>query len=174
MPADTFTTRATLPTLLGVLVLILGLYAFFSGPTDEPAGTSPSETALTTPVAQVAHSVTLVDAVTGETRTVDVQTPDTPNAVLGATLAELRTWLLGTDLWVEPLGVPTVFRLDERAVLDFPLEGSPSVSVQREQQLLTSIERTLAQQGVSDVVILTNGESRPVFLEHLAVEGRLE
>ena len=172
--SDAFATRATLPTLLGVLVLILGLYAFFSGPDGESAEGSSPDTVQTTPVAQVESAVTLTNAATGETRTVSVQTPDTPNAVLKATLAELRAWLLETDLWVEPLGAPTVFRLDERAVLDFPLEGSPDISVGREQQLLTSIEQTLAQQGVSEVVILANGESRPVFLEHLAVEGRLE
>ncbi len=168
--ADAFTTRATLPTLLGILVLILGLYAFFSG----PAGDSDSSPDIvTTPVTQVGRVVTLVNAATGETRTVSVQTPDTPNVVLKATLAELRAWL-SPALWVEPLGAPTVFRLGERAVLDFPLEGSPNISVGREQQLLTSIEQTLAEQDISEMIILTNGESRPVFLEHLAVESRLE
>ena len=169
---DLFSSRATLPTLLGALLFVLGLYTFFRVPSAAPA---PQETTVqTTPVPQIERAVTLVNAATGETRTVSVQTPDTPSAVPEATLAALRTWLVETGLWNEALGVPTVFRLDEQTVLDFPLTGSPDISVQRERQLLASIEQTLAQQGISELVILANGHSRPVFLEHLAVEGGLE
>ena len=167
-----FSPRATLPTLLGTLVFVLGLYAFLRVPTGQ-GGVAQPTTVQTTPAPQVERSVTLVNAATQETRTVNVRTPETPSAVLEATLGALRTWLVDTS-WPEALGVPTVFQLDEQAVLDFPLRGSPSVSVQREQQLLTSLERTLAQQGISEVVILTNGQSRPVFLAHLTVENRLE
>ena len=167
-----FTPRATLPTLLGVLVLILGLYAFLRVPAGSSSG-APT-TAQTTPTPQVERSVELVNVGAQETRSVNIQTPDTPNAVLVATLAALRTWLLGAG-WPEALGVPTVFRLDtQEVVLDFPLEGTPTVSVQQEQELLASIKQTLAQQDISEAYILTNGRSRPVFLEHLAVERGLE
>ncbi len=158
-----------MPTLLGALIFFLGLYAFFRVPGQAPP---PRGAVQTEPTTQVERAVTLVNAATQETRTVNVQTPETPSAVLEATLAALRTWL--EAIWPEALGVPTVFRLGERAVLDFPLEGPTDLSVQQERQLLTSVERTLAQQGLFEVVVLTNGQSRPVFLEHLAVESRLE
>lgn len=167
-----FTPRATLPTLLGALIFILGLYAFLRVPTGQGNVSQPT-TVQTTPAPQIERSVTLVNAAIEETRTVSVQTPETPSAVLEATLGALRTWLLET-LWPEALGVPTVFQLGEQAVLDFPLSGSPAVSVRQEQQLLASVERTLAEQGISEVVILANGRSRPVFLAHLAVEDGLE
>ena len=175
-----FSARATLPTLLGVLIFLLGLFAFFRAPSGDAP--TPVETVQTAPIIQVERSVALVNAATGETRTVNIRTPDAPSATLEATLAALRTWLVETSLWPEALGVPTVFRLDEQGdnqgvVLDFPLETSPdalNLSVQQEQQLLISVERTVAQQGVSQVYILTNGRSRPVFLEYLAVEGGLE
>ena len=174
-----FSARATLPTLLGVLIFLLGLFAFFRAPSrDTPP---PVTTVQTAPITQVERPVALVNVATGETRTVNVRTPDAPSAVLEATLAALRTWLVETSLWPDALGVPTVFRLAEQGdsqavVLDFPLEASAdlNLSVQQEQQLLASIERTVAQGGVSQVYVLTNGQSRPVFLEHLAVEGGLE
>ena len=166
------TPRATLPTLLGALLFFLGLYAFFRVPSGAP---SPQQASVqTTPAPRLEHSVALVNAAAQETRTVNVQAPETPSAVLEATLAALRTWLTETGLWPDALGVPTVFRLGESAVLDFPLAGSTNLSVQREQQLLASVQRTLAQQGIEEVVMLSNGHSRPVFLEHLAVESRLE
>lgn len=171
-----FTTRATLPTILGALVFIFGLYAFFSAPDRSPV--SQNDPGQIEPVAQVERAVTLVNAATDETRTVDVRTPDAPSQLLSATLAALRTWLGETTLWPEALGVPTVFRLDRGTgvVLDFPLaeDEPPDVSVQQEQQLLASIEQTLTQQGVTEVYILTNGRSRPVFLEHLVVQSVLE
>ena len=173
-----FSARATLPTLLGVLIFLLGLFAFFRAPTgDAPP---PVTTVQTAPITRVERPVALVNAATGETRTVNVRTPDAPSAVLEATLAALRTWLVETSLWPDALGVPTVFRLagqgdSQEVVLDFPLEASAdlNLSVQQEQQLLASVERTVAQGGVSQVYVLTNGQSRPVFLEHLAVEGGL-
>lgn len=171
------TTPATLPTVLGALLLILGLYAALRPPAETPTpADAPVDVGQVTSTTFVERPVSLVNAATDETRTADVRAPETEAVPLRETLAALRTWLVEEGLWPEALGVPTVFQLGASAVLDFPLPLNVSldISVQQEQQLLASVERTLAQQGVAQVYVLTNGQARAVFLRHLAVPRALE
>lgn len=163
-----------LPTLLGALALLAGVLAWVrSEPPKLPPPVQVTLESLTT----VAFDAVLIQDTGGELRTreVTLSTADTESVRLGATLRALRAWLVEEAAWPRGLGAPRVFWLGEdRAALDFPLAGTPGVSVSTELWLLESIRQTAARRGVADPFILVNGRVPPTFLGQVALPGTLE
>lgn len=160
--------------LLGALVLLAGIVAFSRShaPTAAPPERVTLEPLPTTPFRAV-----LVQRADGEVRTRDAElrAADTPPARLGATLRALRGWLRQDGLWPRELGAPRVFWLGAgRAALDFPLRGTPRLTVAAEMRLLESVRRTAARGGVGEVFVLVNGRVPPTFLGQVALPDTLE
>lgn len=98
-----------------------------------------------------------------------------PGAQLAATLRALRAWLRDEGGWPEALGAPRVFLpVPTHAVLDFPLSAPPDLSAEAEAQLIASLRRTAARQGVREVTLLVNGRAPATFLGHVALADALE
>jgi len=163
-----------LPTLLGSLIFLAGALAFVrTSPTPsapEPLVQAP----LPTPRFQA--ELVQVRADGSEARTRQTLTaPEARAAQIEVSLRALRGWLMAASSWPPALRAPHVFLVGEdHAVLDFPLRGSPRVSAAQEAQLLVSVERTLALQGVSNVTVLVNGGTSSTFLGHLTLTDALE
>lgn len=163
-----------LPVLLGALVLLAGVVALSRSyaPT-----VTPPQTVMLAPLPTAAFHAVLTQQTGAEVRTreLELRAADTPPARLGATLRALRSWLREESLWPQELGAPRIFWLGEgRAALDFVLSAPPRVTVAAEMQLLESIRRTAARQGVSEVFVLINGRVSPTFLGQIALPGSLE
>ncbi len=161
-----------LPTLLGLVVAILGLLFLVQSRETTPA---PPPVVTLEPLPNTTFRALLFHETGTEVRSRELllSAADTPEARLAATLQALKGWL--GDAWPPSLTVPTVFALGEgRVVLDFALSGAPQVSVATELQLLGSIRHTAARQGVSDVFILVNGRTAPTFLGQVALPQSLD
>lgn len=163
-----------LPVLLGLLVLFAGIVTFVR---SRPPTLAPPQRVTLEPLPTPPFRAVLIQQADGEVRTRDAGLSAAENAParLAATLAALRAWLREEALWPEQLGAPQVFWLGEgRAALDFPLTGTPVMSVAAEVRLLSSIRRTAVRQGAPEVYILVNGRVPPTFLGQVTLTDTLE
>lgn len=163
-----------LPTLLGTLVLLVGIIAFSW---SRPPSAAPPEEVTLEPLPTTAFRAVLLQQLGGEvqSRELKLRAADAPSARLAATLRALRSWLREGSRWPAELGAPHVFWLGEgSAALDFPLRGAPNLSVAEEVRLLASVRQTAARQGVGEVYILVNGRVPPTFLGQVALPQTLD
>ncbi len=163
-----------LPVLLGALVLLAGVVAF--NRSHVPTATPPQIVTLEPlPTAAFRAVLTWQTGSEVQTREVELRAADTPPARLGATLRALRGWLRETSAWPQELAAPRVFWLGEgRAALDFARRAPLTVTVAAEMQLLESIRRTAASQGVGELFVLVDGRVPPTFLGQVALPETLE
>lgn len=165
-------TLRPLPTLLGLVVAILGLLFLMASRVPAP---EPPPSVMLEPLPTVPFTAVLFRATGSEVRSREVRlgARDAPDAKLEASLRALKAWL--ADTWPADLGAPQVFWLGEgRAALDFALRGTPQVSVATELQLLESIRQTAARQGATDVFILVNDEVPATFLGQVVLPQVLD
>ncbi len=163
-----------LPVLLGALALLAGVLAFSRShaPTARPPQIVTLEPLPTTVFRAVLTWQTGSEV---QTREVELRAADTAPARLGATLRALREWLRETSAWPQELAAPRVFWLGEgRAALDFARRAPPTITVAAEMQLLESIRRTAASQGVGELFVLVNGRVPPTFLGQVVLPETLE
>jgi hypothetical protein len=168
------TRPALLPTLLGALVLLAGIVAFVRS--SPPPLTPPPQVALEAVPASPFEATLVGVTATGEVHeTALLQSYPEPGARLAESLRALREWLLAEGGWPEALGAPRVFLVTPtHAVLDFPLAALPTLSAEAEVQLIASLRRTAARQGVDEVTLLVNGRAPATFLGHVALADTLE
>ena len=166
-----------LPTLLGALMLLVGILALVY--TRPPVVPPPAPVTLE-PLPTTAFPAVLIQQTDGELRTRDVslRAADTPPARLAATLRALRTWLVDENAWPKELGAPHVFWLGNasgkgRVALNFSLSSGVDVPVTAEVWLLESIRQTAARQGVADTFVLVNGRVPPTFLGQVSLPQTL-
>ncbi len=177
-----FRRFAPLPTLVGLLVCVIGVATFSQTRPAPPSAPSPLAFTETTPTTASERDVTLtVVTRNGLTRSffVSLDVPEPLSLRLEAILAELRERMIDEGVWPESLPVPDVFITDLAsetpvAVLNLSLGSPVAISVAHESYVFAALQQTVQRNGVSEMRVLIDGEPSKTFLGHLALDTSLD